>query len=57
MSTEPPETHDRGEQEDAEKPDVDRRFDVPPPSEGSAARDARRNDLEWAVERLSTWAS
>ena len=33
MSAEPPETHDRGEQEDAEKPDVDRRFDVPPPSE------------------------
>ena len=43
MSTEPTETHDRGAQEDTEKPDVGSLFDAPPRS--------------GAAERGPTWAS
>src|SRR5215217_2342308 len=46
MSTEPTETHDRGEQEDAEKPDVDSLLDAPPQSEVVPLETLRRNDLE-----------
>ena len=43
MSTEP---HDRGAQEDTEKPDVDSRFDAPLRSEVVPLETLRRNDLE-----------
>ena len=46
MSTEPTEMYDRGEQEDAEKPDVDNLFDAPPRSEVVPLETLRRNDLE-----------
>jgi hypothetical protein len=46
MSTEPTETHDRGAQEDSEKPDVDSLFDAPPQSEVVPLETLRRNDLE-----------
>src|SRR5215212_12162602 len=46
MSTEPTETHDRGAQEDTEKPGVDSMFDAPPPSEVVPLETLRRNDLE-----------
>jgi pyruvate,water dikinase len=47
MSTEP-ESHDRGAQEDTEKPDVDSLFDAPPRSEVVPLETLRRNDLERA---------
>src|SRR5215218_5304883 len=46
MSTEPTETHDRGAQEDTEKPDVDSPFDAPLRSEVVPLETLRRNDLE-----------
>ena len=46
MSTEPTEMYDRGEQEDAEKPDVDNPFDAHPRSEVVPLETLRRNDLE-----------
>ncbi|HET6661329.1 MAG TPA: PEP/pyruvate-binding domain-containing protein [Rubrobacter sp.] len=46
MSTEPTEPHDRGAQENTEKPDVDSLFDAPPRSEVVPLETLRRNDLE-----------
>src|SRR5215217_7902836 len=46
MSTEPTEMYDRGEQEDAEKPDVDSLLDASSRSEVVPLETLRRNDLE-----------
>ena len=46
MSTEPTETHDRGEQENAGEPDVDGLFDASPRSEVVPLGTLRRDDLE-----------
>ena len=46
MNTEPTETHDRGAQEDTEKPDVGSLFDAPPRSEVVPLETLRRNDLD-----------
>ena len=45
MNTEPTETHDRGAQEDTEKPDVGSLF-APPRSEVVSLETLRRNDLD-----------
>ena len=57
MSNEPTEPHDRGAQEDTEKPDVDSLFDAPPRSEVVPLETLRRNDLERGGGKGRTWAS
>ena len=57
MNTEPTETHDRGAQEDTEKPDVGSLFDAPPRSEAAPLETSAGTTSIGVAERGPTWAS